>query len=124
MRRSIARLVFVSVVVVATSPSIARAQPGASDTALARRIKEQYLKREVRIRVRDGAQLFTSIYIPRDTTRRYPVLMSRTPYSVAPYGADYKTALGPSGNPRWVNDGYIFVYQDVRGRFYSEGTFR
>jgi uncharacterized protein len=124
MRRSIARLVFVSVVVVAASPSIARAQPGASDTALARRIKEQYVKREVRIRVRDGAQLFTSIYIPRDTTRRYPVLMSRTPYSVAPYGADYKTALGPSGNPRWVNDGYIFVYQDVRGRFYSEGTFR
>ena len=123
MRRSIARLVFASVVV-ATSPSIARAQPAGPDTALARRIKEQYVKREVRIRVRDGAQLFTSIYVPRDTSRRYPVLMSRTPYSVAPYGADYKTALGPSGNPRWVNDGYIFVYQDVRGRYYSEGTFR
>ena len=124
MRRSLARLVFASVVVVATSPAIAHAQPGGADTALARLIRERYVKREVRIRVRDGAQLFTSIYVPRDTTHRYPVLMSRTPYSVAPYGADYKMALGPSGNPRWVNDGYIFVYQDVRGRYYSEGTFR
>ena len=124
MRRSLARLVLASVVAVAGSPSITHPQPGAVDTALARRIKERYVKREVRIPVRDGAQLFTSIYIPRDTTHRYPVLMSRTPYSVAPYGADYKTALGPSGNPRWVDDGYIFVYQDVRGRYYSEGTFR
>ena len=94
------------------------------DPTLAARIKELYTKREARIRVRDGAQLFTSIYVPRDTTRRYPVLMSRTPYSVSPYGADYKTALGPSGNRRWVEDGYIFVYQDVRGRNFSEGVFR
>ena len=78
----------------------------------------------MRIRVRDGAQLFTSIYVPKDTTRRYPVLMSRTPYSVAPYGADYKTTLGPSSNPKWVEDGYIFVGQDVRGRNFSEGVFR
>jgi putative CocE/NonD family hydrolase len=99
------------------------AQP-VQDPVLAARIKELYTKREVRIRVRDGAQLFTSIYIPKDTTRRYPVLMSRTPYSVSPYGADYKTALGPSGNRKWVEDGYIFVYQDVRGRNYSDGVFR
>ena len=52
------------------------------------------------------------------------MLLSRTPYSVAPYGADYKATLGPSGNPRYVEDGYIFVYQDVRGRYYSEGVFR
>jgi len=91
---------------------------------LAARIKELYAKREVRIRVRDGVQLFTSIYVPKDTTRRYPVLMSRTPYSVSPYGADYKPALGPSGNRKWVDDGYIFVYQDVRGRNFSEGIFR
>ena len=100
------------------------AQGPTADPALAARIKELYSKREVRIRVRDGVQLFTSVYVPRDTTRRYPVLMSRTPYSVSPYGADYKGALGPSGNRKWVEDGYIFVYQDVRGRNFSEGVFR
>jgi len=100
------------------------AQPPADAVALTARIKELYTKREVRIRARDGTQLFTSIYIPRDTTRRYPVLMSRTPYSVSPYGDDYKPALGPSGNRKWVEDGYIFVYQDVRGRNFSEGVFR
>ncbi|HEY5441651.1 MAG TPA: CocE/NonD family hydrolase [Gemmatimonadaceae bacterium] len=105
------------------STSSAQTLSGA-DQALAARIKERYTKREVRIRVRDGVQLFTSIYVPKDTTKRYPVLLSRTPYSVAPYGVDYKATLGPSGNPRYVDDGYIFVYQDVRGRYYSDGTFR
>lgn len=118
MRRPLALLAFA---LLSAAPLAAHAQP---DPVLAARIKELYNKREVRIRVRDGAQLFTSIYVPKDTTRRYPVLMSRTPYSVSPYGADYKTALGPSGNRRFVEDGYIFVYQDVRGRNYSEGVFR
>ena len=118
MRRSLALL---ALVCAAALPVLA--QPTA-DPALAARIKELYTKREARIRVRDGVQLFTSIYVPKDTTRRYPVLMSRTPYSVSPYGADYKPALGPSGNRKWVEDGYIFVYQDVRGRYFSEGQFR
>lgn len=120
MRRSIALL---AVLLLSAAALPAQAPPG-PDPTLAARIKERYVKREVRIRVRDGAQLFTSIYVPRDTTRRYPVLMSRTPYSVSPYGADYKAALGPSGNTKWVDDGYIFVYQDVRGRNFSEGVFR
>ncbi len=119
MRRPLA---FLALALVATAVLPAQGQGG--DPALAARIKELYTKREVRIRVRDGAQLFTSIYVPRDTTHRYPVLMSRTPYSVSPYGVDYKAALGPSGNRKWVEDGYIFVYQDVRGRNYSEGVFR
>ena len=118
MRRSIALLILA----VVSAATLSAQAP--IDTALAARIKERYTKREVRIRVRDGVQLFTSIYVPRDTARRYPVLMSRTPYSVSPYGADYKTALGPSGNRKWVDDGYIFVYQDVRGRNFSEGVFR
>ena len=105
-----------------TASLIAQAPP--VDASLAARMKERYVIREVRIRVRDGVQLFTSIYVPRDTSRRYPVLLSRTPYSVAPYGADYKATLGPSGNARYVNDGYIFIYQDVRGRYNSEGQFR
>ena len=95
---------------------------GASpDTAAIARIKSQYAKTEVRIRARDGTQLFTSIYAPRDTTRTYPILMSRTPYGIAPYGPyQYPARLGPS--PRFSNDGYIFVYQDTRGRFMSGAT--
>ena len=115
---------FAVLALAAVSAAALPAQPPADAAALAARVKELYTKREVRIRTRDGTQLFTSIYIPRDTTRRYPVLMSRTPYSVSPYGADYKPALGPSGNRKWVDDGYIFVYQDVRGRNFSEGVFR
>src|SRR5512134_3969171 len=104
------------------APGIA-AQPPAAQASEA--IRAAYAKREVKITVRDGVKLFTSIYVPRDTTRRFPILLSRTPYSVGPYGADaYRPAYGPSGNPRWAADGYIFVYQDVRGRHFSEGVFR
>ena len=59
---------------------------------------------------------------PRTQTQRYPILLTRTPYSVEPYGVDaYKADLGPS--PLFGKDGYIFVYQDVRGRWMSEGEF-
>ncbi|MEW6251468.1 MAG: CocE/NonD family hydrolase [Planctomycetota bacterium] len=72
--------------------------------------------------MRDGVQLFTAVYEPKDTSERYPFLMLRTPYSVAPYGEDkYPDSLGPSG--LFSDDGYIFVYQDVRGRYMSEGEF-
>jgi putative CocE/NonD family hydrolase len=72
--------------------------------------------------MRDGVKLFTSIYIPQDATRKYPFLMKRTPYSVAPYGVDkYANSLGPSDH--FVKAGYIFINQDVRGRFMSEGEF-
>lgn len=80
MRRSIALL---AVLLLSAAALPAQAPPG-SDPTLAARIKERYVKREMRIRVRDGAQLFTASYVPRDTTGRYPVLMSRTPYSVSP----------------------------------------
>ncbi len=108
--------------VLAAAPAYAQPQ---GDPALAGRIRQNYRKIEVKIPVRDGVKLFTSIYVPKDTTRRYPVLMSRTPYSVAPYGDTlFKGALGPSSNPKYVDDGYIFVYQDGRGRHFSEGVFR
>jgi putative CocE/NonD family hydrolase len=72
--------------------------------------------------MRDGVTLFTAVYSPRDTSRRYPILMRRTPYSVGPYGErDYPDLLGPS--ELFTRDGYIFVYQDVRGQFMSEGEF-
>lgn len=85
-------------------------------------VQENYFKKEYRIPMRDGKKLFTSVYIPRDTSRTYPILLQRTPYRVGPYGADkYRSKLGPS--PLFERDGYIFVYQDVRGRFMSEGTY-
>jgi putative CocE/NonD family hydrolase len=85
-------------------------------------VKEHYTKYEYRIPMRDGVHLFTSIYVPKDASRPYPFLINRTPYSVAPYGVDlYRTHLGPS--PDFDRSGYIFVNQDVRGRFMSEGTF-
>ncbi|MBA2494955.1 MAG: CocE/NonD family hydrolase [Acidobacteria bacterium] len=85
-------------------------------------IKENYTKREVMIPVRDGVRLFTSIYEPKNKSAKYPILLNRTPYTVSPYGADkFKTSLGP--NELFARDGYIFVYQDVRGRWKSEGEF-
>jgi putative CocE/NonD family hydrolase len=94
----------------------------AKKAALAAYVHEHYLKREVQIPMRDGVKLFTAIYTPRDATAEHPFLMIRTPYSVRPYGPDeYRDSLGPS--EELMKDGYIFVYQDVRGRMMSEGTF-
>jgi uncharacterized protein len=85
-------------------------------------IAQHYNKHEYRIAMRDGAKLFTAVYTPKDTTQTYPFLMARTPYRSAPYGEDkFPYYLGPSHN--YMNEGYIFVYQDVRGRFMSEGKF-
>ncbi len=86
-------------------------------------IKENYIKTEQYITMRDGTKLFTTIYTPKDISKntKYPILMHRTCYSVAPYGTDkYKSSLGPSETI--TKEKYIFVYQDVRGRWMSEGT--
>src|SRR5262245_54771060 len=83
-------------------------------------VKAQYTKYEYRIPMRDGKRLFTAVYVPKDDSQKFPILMTRTPYSVRPYGVDqYKDNLGPS--PLFGKEGYIFVYQDVRGRWMSEG---
>jgi putative CocE/NonD family hydrolase len=85
-------------------------------------IKANYTKYEHRIPMRDGKKLFTAVYVPKDDSKRYPILLMRTPYSVRPYGVDrYKPDLGPS--PLFGKSGYIFAYQDVRGRWMSEGEF-
>ena len=86
-------------------------------------VRAHYTKYEFRIPMRDGKRLFTSVYVPKDASGGpYPFLMDRTPYSVAPYGEDqYPKHLGPS--EEFEKGGYIFVYQDVRGRWMSEGDF-
>ncbi|HEY9138558.1 MAG TPA: CocE/NonD family hydrolase, partial [Terriglobus sp.] len=82
----------------------------------------KYTKHEYRIRMRDGVTLFTQVYVPRDTSRQYPILMQRTPFGIAPYGeGSYRPRLGFS--PDFDQSGYIFVFQDVRGRNQSEGEF-
>ena len=86
-------------------------------------IRDNYTKQEHYITMRDGTRLFTSIYIPKDTSRPYPFLMVRTPYSCSPYGAEaFRNSLGPE--PNFAREKFIFVYQDVRGRYMSEGDFK
>ena len=83
--------------------------------------QDNYTKKEVTITMRDGIQLHTTIYSPKDTSKEYPILMQRTPYSCRPYGDDLRTRLGP--NRYLMEEGNIFVYQDVRGRWNSEGVY-
>jgi hypothetical protein len=85
-------------------------------------VKAHYTKYEYRIPMRDGGLLFTSVYVPKTTTQSYPFLVTRTPYGITPYGPDrYPTELGPG--EAFERAGYIFVFQDVRGRYQSEGQF-
>ncbi|WP_169979436.1 CocE/NonD family hydrolase [Tautonia rosea] len=87
-------------------------------------VEERFEKTEHLIPMRDGVRLFTAIYHPRDASAEnpYPILISRTPYSCNPYGEDeYRPVIGPS--KAMMEEGYIVVYQDVRGRFQSEGTY-
>jgi putative CocE/NonD family hydrolase len=89
---------------------------------LAAYIAANYTKREVRIPMRDGVRLFTAIYTPKAAEKPHPILLRRTPYSVKPYGeANFPEKLGPSAP--FPRAGYIFVEQDVRGAFMSEGEF-
>ncbi len=97
-------------------------------------VREHYTKYEYRIPMRDGVKLFTAVYVPKDQSKPYPFLMVRTPYSVSVadgregtnrYGVDHfppnTRHLGPA--EAFDKAGYIFVFQDVRGRFESEGKF-
>lgn len=83
---------------------------------------EHYTKHEYRIPMRDGIRLFTRVYIPKDDTQAWPLLLTRTPYALKPYGSDNYT--DPSGS-FWTlaTNLFIMVSQDVRGRFGSEGQF-
>jgi putative CocE/NonD family hydrolase len=105
---------------VLTLPAVGQAPAPRSDDAAY--VKAHYTKFEYKIPMRDGVKLYTAVYVPKDETQKYPIHLTRTPYSVAPYGVDqYKTTLGPS--MPFTKAGYIFAYQDVRGRWMSEGEF-
>ncbi|MFN8255971.1 MAG: CocE/NonD family hydrolase [Bacteroidales bacterium] len=85
-------------------------------------IQNKYTKTEVYITMRDGVKLFTSFYIPKDSTKTYPMLMFRTPYNIEP-GGEKNFNYFLSGYYRYVKENYILVFQDVRGRYMSEGEF-
>lgn len=82
---------------------------------------DDYEKFEYLIPMRDGIKLFTSVYVPKKKSEKYPILITRTPYSVGPYGDARKSSLHPSN--LFVEEKFIFVFQDVRGSFMSEGKF-
>ncbi|MCX2681485.1 CocE/NonD family hydrolase [Galbibacter sp. EGI 63066] len=85
-------------------------------------VKEHYNKQEVMITMRDGVKLHTTIFSPKDTSKEYPILMKRTPYSCRPYGEDqFSSKIG--SNETLMKEGNIIVYQDVRGRWNSEGVY-
>jgi hypothetical protein len=95
---------------------------GPSETPGLDYVRQNYTKHEFYIPMRDGVRLFTQVYAPKDASKKYAILMNRTPYSIGPYGAD--RLMNPGGT--WLNffkEGYILVRQDVRGRWMSEGTF-
>ena len=86
------------------------------------KIEEHYIKSSQLVPMRDGVKLFTIIYTPKQLDQKYPIMLFRTPYSIGPYEPDrFRRSLGPS--QPFAEDGYIFVYQDVRGKFKSEGQF-
>lgn len=104
--------------VVISAPSL-----GQGPDELESYIRLHYTKHEHMVPMRDGIKLMTSVFVPNDRSLSYPILIKRTPYNVGPYGVDnYPARLGPSS--LFVKAGYIFVNQDVRGRFQSEGEFQ
>jgi len=87
-------------------------------------VKKNYIKKEYRIKMRDGINLFTAVYSPKDNTEKHPFMLVRSPYSCAPYGEDkFNNKFYTSHWSEYLKEGYIFVIQDVRGRWMSEGEF-
>jgi uncharacterized protein len=86
-------------------------------------IRNNYIKKEMYIPMRDGIKLFTSVYTPKDAAEKHPILLTRTPYSCAPYGEDKWRSFWNNKTRYYLREGYIIVTQDVRGRWMSEGEF-
>lgn len=104
------------VALLAFSASHAQQEPEASW------LRENYVKQEVNIPMRDGTRLFTVVFSPKNAPGKHPILLERTPYSCAPYGEGQFPKMRASF-AHYLRKGYIIVKQDVRGRWMSEGTF-
>jgi putative CocE/NonD family hydrolase len=129
MRRLFLSVSCVVAVVLAVSLAPMRAQqppPGAP----AYDVQAHYQKSEVDVPMRDGVKLHTTVYAPKraDSSggagEKLPILLLRTPYGTGPYGDEYRRYLGPSPHSHeFEEEGFIFVFQDVRGKYKSEGSF-
>ncbi len=96
-------------------------------------LKENYTKREVMVPMRDGVRLYTAVYEPVGAIEAKPVMLVRTPYSLKPYGFEYGDEPSKDRFPyssgiwgdllNYAADGYVIVFQNVRGTFLSEGDF-
>ncbi len=117
MLRKIAALCVLAASAGAAGPAVLAAQQSPFD------FRAHYTKQEVMIPMRDGVRLFTSIYVPKDTTQAHPFVMTRTPYSSAPYGADSFPRGLDHITEAYARENFIIVRQDVRGRWMSEGEF-
>ncbi len=81
-----------------------------------------YTKAEYQIPMRDGVTLFTLVYAPRDESKPWPFWLVRTPYNAGPHGTN--NFPNPGGPLKYyARDHFIFVMQDVRGRYASGGTY-
>jgi putative CocE/NonD family hydrolase len=106
-----------AVILAALPPSFAAAQEGSTVP-----LPGRYAKHEYRIAMRDGVELYAAVYVPKDSSRSWPIVLKRTPYSCGPYGPGrFPNLIGPSRVME--REGYIFVCQDVRGRYMSEGSY-
>jgi putative CocE/NonD family hydrolase len=112
-------LLFICASFVAQTVSQKSQQPDADSTW----IVNNYFKIERSISMRDGVKLFTSIYIPKDSSQKHPIMLMRTPYSCAPYGEGKFRGFWSRNTKCYLKEKYIMVIQDVRGRYMSEGVF-
>ncbi|MDB5234375.1 MAG: X-Pro dipeptidyl-peptidase [Hymenobacter sp.] len=124
--RRMTRLLFtittLTVALASAPAAFAQTPTRAQDSAF---VRQNYTKLDRQITMRDGVKLYTVIYVPKDasTAALYPFLMTRTPYSAGPYGEKKYRTRGPGPSRELSQEKYIFVYQDVRGRYLSEGKF-
>ena len=111
--RSLRSLIKLVALIVIVFPGVAQAQSEPPDPP------EGFDKIEQMIPMRDGVKLHTIIYAPKSHTGSLPILFNRTPY-----GIDGMYNVFPSGILKdLIDDPFIFAFQDIRGRFKSEGQF-
>src|SRR3984893_1766909 len=117
----VSRLIQISSAVILSTFILARAACGQEGEEKGKDWSLLFDKTEAMIAARDGVKLHTEIYAPKDAKEALPIVLERTPYGTNDDEKGFSRKLG-----RYVEmipDDYIFVFQDIRGRYGSEGTF-
>jgi len=119
MRLTLSALLSLVSLAALVTPAYAAEPSGDTNAAW---LAEHYTKYEHRIPMRDGVRLFTRVYVPKDDSQAWPIILTRTPYALKPYGAaNYNDPVGTIRE--LAKDKNILVTQDVRGRYGSEGVY-